>query len=450
MIKFCCHIALVLMLFSSTTSFAQGQPQGKIDRQQTFEEEIIRYLGYEEVPVRYISLPYDATMSHNVTLNFMDIGFLLLMFVPLIFLWRAQGKMRIILGLLMMIMCVFSIGSSHVLSADGGKLDSYSDNIDAFVQQMDGQPIYKAVVEIYRFCGAIYQPIGKFIASLTDDGSDHITYLILLAILYALYFTYSKFSTKKSADYLLGALILFYCFFMLILSAGIIWYGFLMFPLLYLEVARYSDVSPFYKKLFLGAGVVFVIMAYFLKVSNLNFINEQGIGMIQPPVLAYNFSDVSQNEFYEGYYANIGPALDKINANEDGLIFQAGTSISFLIKKNNDRVFKDGILNIFNQMVDKYKGKTLVTEALKASGFKYIIVSPTIVHVDQTPEKSLTRKFSRLLGYLDNNRHINLLATNRLVRVRDENGRAIEKYDFLYTSDVEVIQEGSYAIFEIR
>ena len=387
--KLISYLFFGLVMISTVSSIAQ------VDRQQTYEEEIIRYLGYEETPVRYVSLPYDVAMNHNVSRNFMDIGFMLLMFVPLIFLWRTKKKsMKWILGLLIILMTMLTLGSSHILSEDGAKIFNKNNMLNEYLETMDGNIVQKGVAHVYAICGNIYEPVGRAISNMSSNG-DQLTYLILIGILYFLYFIYSRFSTKKNEDFLLGLLLLFYCFFMLILSAGIIWYGFLMFPLLYLEIARYTDKSSAYRKLFLGAAGVFVVMAYFLKVSNLNTLHEKGMGMLQPPILSYNFSQVEGNEFYEGYYANIGPALDKINGDPDGLIFQAGTSLTFLIDKNNERVFKDGILHIFNQLVDKYKTKSVVSEALKASNFKYIIVSPNIINVDQTPEKSLTAKFQK-------------------------------------------------------
>ena len=422
---------------------------GQIDKQQTYEEEIIRYLGYEEIPVRYLSLPYDVTMGHNVTRHFMDIGFMLLMFIPLIFLWRAKKTAwRIVMALLIGLMSLLAIGSSHVLDSHGGKLFNGSELMTNHIEGLEGQPIRKAIAQVYQFCGELYQPIGQVLADLTENG-DQFTYLLLLGLIYFMYFVYSRSSNEKNEGFLLGILLLFYCFFMLVLSAGIIWYGFLMFPLLFLEIAKYIKKSAFYNKIFLSAAGIFIVLAYFLKVSNLNILNETGNGMLQTPVLSYNFSGDRGNELYEGYYANVGPALDRINST-DGLVFQAGTSLAYLIDKNNERVFKDGILHIFNQLVDRYKRKSTVNEALKASGFKYLIVSPNIINVDQTPGKTLTSKFQKLLGYVHDNPNLKLLGTDRRVRVQNENGELVEKFDFLYGNDVLVLNTGSYAIFEIQ
>ena len=437
---------ILLFLAVWVSALATGQNKNK---QQTYEEEIIRYLGYEETPVRYISLPYDATMSHNVEGNFMDIGFILLMFIPMLFVWRVKNNMwRFVLGLLCLLMVVFSIGSSHVLSIGGAKVFNQGDLISEYINSENPGFLNRFVANVYHQLGQIYAPVANGIDFLTSSA-DHITYVVLLAIIYLLYFAYSQYSSRKTGMYLMGALLLFYCFFMLILSAGIIWYGFLMFPLLYLEVTKYASKSKSYRTLLLVAGGLFIAIAYFLKVSNTNSRSDIALGPVQPPVLAYNFSNARGNEVYEGYFRNIGPALDQINAEDESLIYQAGTFTTYLIRNNNNRIFKDGILNIHNQLVDKYKRKSVVNKALKASGFKYIIVSPVLHIMDQTPDKSLTAKFQKMVSYLHNNPGLALLATDRLVRVADENGAPHNEYNFLFGNDVEVLQNGQYAIFEI-
>ncbi len=444
MMKQIAYVLLLSLMFGGFSGLSQPK-----DKQQGYEEEIIRYLGYEEIPVRYISLPYDATMSHNVEGNFMDIGFILLMFIPLIFLWRTKSnKLKILLFSLLGIMGILAIGSSHVLSKSGLKLAADSEQLREYIgSDVDG-PLRSFVSQVYQFFGSVYRPIGDFVGNLTGEG-DQITYIVLLAILYVLYFVYSRFTRQKEISFLLGALLLFYSFFMLILSAGIIWYGFLMFPLLYLEVSKYVDESKTYRLTFIVAGSLFIILSYFLKVSNTNRRSDIALGPIQPPVLAYNFSNAEGNDVYEGYFRNIGPALDQINAEDESLIYMAGTFLTYLIRNNNQRVFKDGILNIHSQMVDKYKRKSIVNRALKASGFKYIVVSPNLHIMDQTPEKSLTAKFQKMVSYLHENPGLKLLATDRLVRTIDENGVPANAYKFLFGNDVEVLQNGQYAIFEI-
>ena len=441
-----CRIINIVLILCMVISLPALSQRDKKDKQQAFEEEIIRYLGYEEIPVRYLSLPYDVTMSHNVERNFMDIGYLLLMFVPLVFLWRVRRwQWRIVLFILLGFMWIASLGSSHVLGPDGSKIFNKDQLLTEHISTLSDDIPRQLLAKVYHTARVIYEPIAQVLerASL---GGDQYTYLILLAIIYLLYYLFEKYSSTKKEGFYLGALLLFYCFFMLILSAGIIWYGFLMFPLLYLEISKYARVSKLYRRYLFVAGGIFIGMAYFLKVSNLYLLSDKGLGMLQPPIMAYNFGGSKGNEIYEGYFRNIGPALEQINSENESLIYQAGTSLAFLIDKNNERVFKDGILNIHSQLVDKYKYKSKVNEALKASGFRYLIVSPNLYVVDQTPEKSLTAKFQKMLGYLHQNVGLRLLATDRVVRKTAENGQVISDYDMFGD---EIIQNGSYAIYEI-
>jgi hypothetical protein len=384
-------------------------------------------------------------MGHNVEKNFMDIGYLLLMFIPLLFLWRARGrKNRIILGALLVLMWFLSVGSSHVLSEKGEKLRG--DRIESYIENSGDHGLRKSIAKVYLLIGKVYAPVGHALDNITGDG-DQLTYPLLIALIYLLYFIYARHSSKKETDFYVGALLLFYCFFMLILSAGIIWYGFLMFPLLFLEISRYAGLSATYKRYLLIAGFIFVFLSYFLKLSSLYVRSDVGMGMIQPPVLAYNFSNAKGNVVYEGYFRNIGTALDKINAEDKSLIYQAGTSLSFLIRNNNNRVYKDGILNIHSQLVDKYKYQGAVNTVLKASGFKYLIVSPNLYNMDNTPEKSLTAKYQKMLGYLYQNKGLKLLATDRYMKKINEDGSYVYEYDMFGD---EVMQQGSYVIYELE
>lgn len=417
--------------------------------QQALDEEVVRYIGFEENLTRYVSLPYDATMNHNVKGNFLDIGFILLMLVPLLFVWRTRSRLwRIVLIGLLFFMMICSMGSAHVQTANGMmEYAARSDALRAAIASGEFTGLRALVANIYVLCGQIYAPIADLLTMVTSHG-DHITYPILLGIIYLLYFVYEKFGSRNS-HFLLGAFLLFYGFYMLILSAGIIWYGFLLFPLLYLEIAKYVP-NKTYRPVLLGGTVLFVLLSYFLKISHTTSrSSDVSFGMLQPPVHAYNFSQISMNEFYEGYFANIGTALDRINAEDHSLIYKSGTFVSYLIDNNDDRIFQDDVLGFFDRLVKKYKTKQQINRALKASGFKYILVSPRLHLMDRTPDKSLVSKFQKMASYLDRNGGLKLLATNRFVRYVDENGVTKQEYVVKYGQDVEVIQDGTYAIFEI-
>lgn len=438
------NILIGVLTFLSILGWSQNKSE-----QQSYNEEIIRYLGYEENLTRYVSLPYDATMNHNVKGNFLDIGFLLLIFIPLLFIWRTKSKLwRLVLGLLLFIMTIFSMGSAHVISMDGTKeVAASGGELSTALSNGEFSGLRSIVAHVYATCGAIYGSFSNGLTAMTGT-SDHVTYPVLLAIVFLLFYVFERYAAKNT-HFFLGAFVLFYCFFMLILSAGIIWYGFLLFPLLYLILTKYAT-NDLYRKMLIPCVLVFVLMSYFLKVSHTTSRRDVSFGMLQPPVLAYNFSRVSMNEFYEGYFNNVGSALDKINAEDESLIYKSGTFLTYLIENNNKRIFQDDVLKLFDRLVNKYKTKQQINKALKASGFKYIMVSLRLHKMDRTPDKSLTTKFRKMLNYLDQNGGVELLATNRYVQYQDESGETKQDYVVKFGPNVEVLKEGTFAVYELK
>lgn len=415
--------------------------------QQAKEEELIRYFGYEEVPSRYLSLPYDVTMSHNVEGNFMDIGYLLMCFIPLIFIWKVRSEFwRWVLALLLLFTTLISLGTSHMINQAGVKIDPGTEAFNSFINSPNAGILDKLVGALYTFAHRCYEPIGQLLERMISSG-DHLTYVLLMAIVYMLYYLYRRFHTSTFEKYCLGLFLLFYCFFMWILSVGVIWYGFLMFPLLFLEIYRLYKWPTFYARLLLISTIAFVVLSYILKVSNVSKLDDKGIGMIHPPILDYNFGGKKGNEIYEGYYLNLGQGLDKINSETSSLVLLAGPSLKYFIDRNNERVYNDQLLNFTQSVIEEYKYKSKVNRALSSVGIKYIITSPNLYRMDRTPEKSLTKKYQSLLGYLYDNPGLELIATDRYVMKTHENGDKVGEFNLFGEN---VINPGTYAIYEIK
>ncbi len=56
------------------------------------KEDVQKFMGYELLSIRYLSLPYDTFTKSNIVSYFVDVGFLLLLFVPLVFLFKLEEK----------------------------------------------------------------------------------------------------------------------------------------------------------------------------------------------------------------------------------------------------------------------------------------------------------------------------------------------------------------------
>ena len=82
----------VLFITSIDCSYAQStEIQENSEEVETIEsntrrEELQRYFGYEKVLYRYLTLPYDVSINTNQSGNYVDIGFIFIIFIPIILL----------------------------------------------------------------------------------------------------------------------------------------------------------------------------------------------------------------------------------------------------------------------------------------------------------------------------------------------------------------------------
>jgi hypothetical protein len=79
----CCLLLASLLPLSAYTQNS-AQPKQAPQQNTAVSEDVQRFLGFEKpVLFRYLSVPYDVSMTRNVNLYTIDIGFFLLLLVPL-------------------------------------------------------------------------------------------------------------------------------------------------------------------------------------------------------------------------------------------------------------------------------------------------------------------------------------------------------------------------------
>ena len=99
----------------------------------TKREEIQRYFGYEILPVRYLSLPYDVGINTNQSGDFVDIGFIFLWIIPILILTIFRKDKIFFFSALagFILLFIFSVSNSyifsHTLGAQGELMKSTSD-----------------------------------------------------------------------------------------------------------------------------------------------------------------------------------------------------------------------------------------------------------------------------------------------------------------------------------
>jgi len=460
-------IALLLCVFvvgTHETSFAQSNELSHVDDGDAKKEEIQRYIGYEDLLFRYLSLPYDSSVNVNLTANFVDIGFLYLMFLPLIFviLIRHRSKtLAIIVSLLCISMLLIATSNSYIynpktgqgVKTDGGQI------MQQFPEDFSTIPVATAVSKMYKVTTKMFTPFKK-IGDYITGQSDHFTYpFLLLLFVFTGFYMYTFLKDRKSNTLItVGFLFFNYSFFWLVLSSGIIWYGFLMlslgFALIILMLKKLKEREPFHYKwvntAFISMAIIWIVMSFVLRVGNINAGTHpslRGVGPFHPILYDYSSGAKTEKQVLNRLYPGFYDTVNKINRDPKTKIYQVGTSFTYFFKNNHKRVQVDNQLGLYNALTERYPDKNELVDVFKASGFKYIIIDFNTVTIDKTDSRSLSQKYSSFMNFIKDNPRTKLINTNRIVEVNDPNTGQANRYYAIFGRQ---IFAGSYAILELN
>ncbi len=452
---------LVAVAFSWATQSGAYAPAGDAGSGNiAVRVEIQRYMGYEILPVRYLSLPYDITMNANEQLAALDIGFVLLLFVPILVLLGLRDKP--ILQVLVIASCLFLL----IISTSNGYITGQNfelikPELAALEQYLSAThfsdaPTGVIAANFYLAFSSIYSGI-KAILSHISGNKDAITYPLLLAF-FALFFFISaqRFTDNKLHEKSLLVFVLTYSFFFLLLSAGIIWYGFLVFPVLtalvFWSMSHQEKLPGVPNKIavygFYGMIGLAILMGFTYRISNLklNILNTDPVAgkrIFDPIFVKYHTGEVTHEQVTDAFYPQLSKALQMMNQETNSLIYNVGTRFNFFIEGNDKRIYKDNQLDLWHLVQTKYPNKQQINTMLKNSGFGYIMVDFNTPTGDNTPEQALVNRYKNLMLLFYQNPGMELIATNRIIK-----NPATGKQE--YGVFGEAINTGSYAIFRIK
>ncbi|MEY3368137.1 MAG: hypothetical protein RI973_1292 [Bacteroidota bacterium] len=449
-------------LASSEATTAEGQPVNP--EIAAVRVEIQRYMGYETTPMRYLSLAYDATMNINEQVALLEIGFLVLMFLPLVVLlgFKNNPLPRFLVILSSILLLTIASSNSYLLNDKQEKIKTDSKNLEEFLANtsFEQDPFGYLTASGYKLAGPVGESLERMLSQFVKNDQDTITYPILLSLV-AL-FSLLAFSRVRNQHPAIQGLCLFsfiYTFFWLLLSAGIVWYGFLALPLLWLCIVRFFATSTEGKKdmdrhlsryAFYAMTFVFIAMGLGQRFTGIKMglaMEDPMIGkrMFDPAHLKYICGDMDEKKVIEAFYPDLTRALDEINRDRSALIYNVGTRFNFFIAENDRRIFKDNQLDYFNQMVKKFPTKQEFTAALSNAGVKFVMVDYYTPSADKTPEQSLVERYKNFMYLFYENPQVELLATDRLVKLNVNGQQQIVKGVF-----GDAHQFGHYAIFKIK
>ena len=430
----------------------------------TKREEIQRYFGYEVLPIRYLSLPYDAGINTNQSGDFVDIGFIFLWIIPILILTIFRKEKLLFFSSMVGFLLLFIISGSnsyvfsHTLGAEGEILNNTTDYRSYLFGDISffKEPTAHIVAYFYTLISVVYSPLENLINTVSGD-SDHITYPLLFSLFILITILFRR---KMKYDGTPRALLLMIfwvnSFFWVAFSAGIVWYGFVNLVLGYFVIffllQKVSRDKAWIRRLvtglFLTVASLWVLSAIVFRISQVvNNVEEKELGkaMMNPVFYKYQIGEFSTLDVLNNFYPQLDKALAKINSESESKILRIGTSFSYFIKDNNERVYIDNQLGLWSQLKDRYEKKNLVSDVMKANGIKYIIVDLNTPFIDKTPEKTLERKFKLLTRWLRDHQRLKLLCTNRVIKAVDSLGQPHLQYGMFG----EIYYGGQYAIYEI-
>ena len=451
-------ICLFVNLDAQNKGAAENTTNDQLERSDTKREEVQRYFGYETLLMRYFTAPYDITMNVNERGNFLDVGFIYLLFLPILFLlyFKKERPFVLFVMFLLLLMLILSMSNSYVYDSERISLVENRDGKLLANPKIDfaKDPTGAFLLQTYKINNVIYKPISLAISKISGQ-KDYVTYPIIFTLFSLLsYFLLKRFqSNKESSKYKIAFIVWVYGFLWFLLSSGIIWYGYLMLLLglvLIFVLIRGLDQSVAYHKYLRGTlyslASIWIIVAFINRVSNINpavSTEHQGKGMYNPSFFHYSSGVFNYDQTLESLYPNLSLAIKRINRFDQSLVYRVGTSFTYFIDNNHERVFIDNQLGFFKNLVQKYNDKNSVTLALKASGFKFIIIDLYTPTIDRTPERTLTSKYNLFMNFIYDNQNMRLIGTDRVLRSEESD----QKRKFGVYGDI--INNGSYAIYEI-
>jgi len=289
-------------------------------------EEIHRYFGYEKLLYRYITLPFDISLNINQIGRFSDIGFLYLLFLPLLFLSIFTKSRKLIFALIvsLFLFLVICLHNSHIVDYANKRSISSEADLTAFYAKTKffDAPFTTFLVWFKTTTTPIYQAIDFIVDKISGD-KDYITFpLITLLLIYLVLLLLRSKEVKNSSLKVILFLIFVYGFFWLTLSAGIIWYGFVMLAMAGIAIVVYlhnqeknSSLKSRMNYYFSFSVVIaWLTIASFSRISSVPPMmrgNEAAKSMLQKNLSDYSIGKLeSERELIDAIHPNLSATLE--------------------------------------------------------------------------------------------------------------------------------------------
>ncbi len=432
---------------------------------QAEREEIKRYIGYEKGFPLYFSIPYDATTGKNIPgRSFVDISFLFLLLIPLLFLRRNKKGWipnSIYAGLFLPSVLILSWYSHYYTGNDFSSIE-HALNIQnsAWGEGSSFASFWSGIISGIM---GISQPIySNLYQALSNLGFISVLFFIVgINILFYFLFR-NKFREWPSELKEIG--LLFYSSFILwLISANNIpWYGFSSMALLGIILAyplqntnwwggeKHSKFGTFLFSICIG---LFLLICSILRLSDPEQKDKYSSAFVDRVFIQQAAFGKDKRDILHLLTPSYNTAVDELNKNLSGKIYRVGTYLNYHIQNNDKRVLEDNQLKVFESFIRRVHEPGRFIQFLKENGFTHIIYDINTPSIDKTPEQSLAKRADLFIRLLSQHPGIKIKATDRIVKSKNpsdfvtEQGKTIQqaKYGLLGPE----IKTGSFIVFEI-
>ncbi|PHN06459.1 hypothetical protein [Flavilitoribacter nigricans] len=451
-------LLLLSMVGTINNAYAQGSANNDAPRNTSVQEDINEFLGYEDLLfVRYVSLPYDTIMNTNMAAYFVDLGFLMLIFLPLIYLISDRINWLNRLGFILL--CTLFL----LLSVPSAYLNKEQLSVENAVAALETEssaytfsdaPLVTLAYQLKKPFINLYTGLYETLSAISGprDGITYVAlflFLVLFLVLLDQRIRHHDVATRTSIHFLV-----LYVFLWLLLSSGITWYGLLMIPLLFLFVVigmtTSTGLPPLTRKiltgLLLGASGIWALVAFAYRFANYDTISPDKAKYTYMAAMAeYQVGRKDENNVFDRTFPQYRTALEYINLEDRSYIYRVGTLMPFFVSKNDRRVVSDNFLDFFRNLNQEFPNKQELARALGAYGFRYIIVDLNLAANDHTQEGSLRNKFEQFRSFLYQNPQLQLIATDRILRAADGSLRLA----VFPEANMTVENRGWFAVYQI-
>jgi hypothetical protein len=385
----------------------------KAVKHSAVREDLHKFMGYEAVLPRYLSIPYDTPTNATLENFFSDTGFLIILLLPLLFLSfgtqfspQKQFLLNFLIILLGSLLLTVSVSSAFM---NKNNLQSPEAALTLLDSKKAKNTIQHLSNLITKTTLHTYQPFYQ-ISTKISGQRDYVTYPILIGIFALLLFAFRQ----RIKHFLLPdqALIIFtslYFFLWWVLGSGMSWYGLILFILPYFFIIGYlNKVEKITKNAkataVLSFCLLWILFAFVFRSVNYNPVNKTRAQISSSINLSFFVKRIiNKKRAMESSFPSVTQFSKIINQNRKGKVYRVGTALKFFIDRNDIRVYDDTFMDFFEKMVQEIQDKQKIIRGLKMNGFEYILFDLNMANSDFTPEKSLTKKFTNFLNTLYRN-----------------------------------------------